>query len=79
MVLRRSRQILWCLLVFLVVLTSPLDDADVRNVGTGVGTCLGGWVRVADEGGILVQKMEILPQEEMVFGVPERAGKGESS
>ena len=33
-----------------------LDDADVRNVGTGVGTCLGKWVRVADEGGFLFRK-----------------------
>ena len=34
----------------------PLDDANVRNVGSVVGTCLGGGVRVADEGGFLLRK-----------------------
>ena len=37
------------------------DDANVRNVGSGVGTCLGGWVRVADESGFLLRKWRSSP------------------
>ena len=34
----------------------PPDDADVRNVGSGVGTCFGKWVHVAEEGRFLLRK-----------------------